>query len=234
MKYYNIETKEILESLNTTENGLNADEAKNRLLKNGPNKLKETKKKGILSKFISQFKDLMLIILIISAILSALVSVKTGESFTDTIVILFVVVLNAILGVIQESKAEKAIEALKDMSLPYKYAYSYVTSDNDFSTCDFDLKAIRDYDSSEDVILDLDNYYNNATINNEKLVVNGFTWYWTYYDKNYAKEYYYATEFDGRVFVYTYLVEDDATSKCDKYRLDILNSIYFNKKQQVA
>ena len=69
MKYYNIETKEILESLNTTENGLNADEAKNRLLKNGPNKLKETKKKGILSKFISQFKDLMLIILIISAIL---------------------------------------------------------------------------------------------------------------------------------------------------------------------
>ena len=122
----------------------------------------------------------------------------------------------------------------KDMSLPYKYAYSYVTSDNDFSTCDFDLKAIRDYDSSEDVILDLDNYYNNATINNEKLVVNGFTWYWTYYDKNYAKEYYYATEFDGRVFVYTYLVEDDATSKCDKYRLDILNSIYFNKKQQVA
>lgn len=119
MKYYNIETKEILESLNTTENGLNADEAKNRLLKNGPNKLKETKKKGILSKFISQFKDLMLIILIISAILSALVSVKTGESFTDTIVILFVVVLNAILGVIQESKAEKAIEALKDMSLPY-------------------------------------------------------------------------------------------------------------------
>lgn len=119
MKYYDIETKDILESLNTTEEGLSSEEAKVRLSKYGPNKLKETKKKGIISKFLSQFKDLMLIILIISAILSALVSAKTGESFTDTIVILFVVVLNAVLGVIQESKAEKAIEALKDMSLPY-------------------------------------------------------------------------------------------------------------------
>lgn len=119
MKYYNINTNEVLKILETSEDGLSSDEAKSRLSKNGPNKLKETKKKGIVSKFISQFKDLMLIILIISAILSAFVSVKTGESFTDTIVILFVVVLNAILGVIQESKAEKAIEALKDMSLPY-------------------------------------------------------------------------------------------------------------------
>ncbi|MDD3304443.1 MAG: cation-translocating P-type ATPase [Clostridia bacterium] len=119
MNYYNSEIKEVLETLGSSESGLSTDDAKSRLSKNGPNKLKETKKKGILIKFLGQFKDLMLIILIISAILSALVSVKTGESFTDTIVILFVVVLNAILGVVQESKAEKAIEALKDMSLPY-------------------------------------------------------------------------------------------------------------------
>ncbi len=118
-KYYKMDTKEVLLKLKTNPNGLNPKEAKNRLNKDGPNKLKEANKKGIISKFIDQFKNIMIIILIISAILSAIVSVETGESFTDTIIILFVVVLNAILGVIQESKAEKAIEALKNMSLPY-------------------------------------------------------------------------------------------------------------------
>lgn len=118
-KYYKQKKEDVIKKLESSTEGLSFDEAKKRLTQNGLNKLKETKNKGILYKFISQFKDLMLIILIISALLSAFVSVKTGESFTDTIIILFVVFLNAVLGVVQESKAEKAIEALKDMSLPY-------------------------------------------------------------------------------------------------------------------
>ncbi len=118
-EYYKLEKEEVVKKLNSSINGLEEDEVKKRLSQNGLNKLKETKNKGIIYKFLCQFKDLMLIILIISAILSAFVSVKTGEGFTDTIIILFVVILNAILGVVQESKAEKAIEALKGMSLPY-------------------------------------------------------------------------------------------------------------------
>ncbi len=118
-EFYKISIKNTLDSLNSSKNGISEKEAKDRLTKIGYNKLKEVKKKGFISKFIDQFKNIMLIILIISAILSAFISYKTGESFTDTIIILFVVFLNAILGVIQESKAEKAIEALKSMSLPY-------------------------------------------------------------------------------------------------------------------
>ena len=119
MIYYKSGKDEILKELETTEKGLDENESKRRLQKYGLNKLKETKKHSIFVKFLEQFKNLMLIILIISAILSLFVSIKMGEVPTDTIVILFVVFLNAILGVMQESKAEKAIEALKEMSLPY-------------------------------------------------------------------------------------------------------------------
>ncbi len=118
-KYYNIETRDVIKLLKSSEAGIDNKEARERLIKNGANKLKEAKKRGIILRFIDQFKNIMLIILIISAVISAFVSIETGESFTDSIIILFVVVLNAILGVMQESKAEKAIEALKSMSLPY-------------------------------------------------------------------------------------------------------------------
>lgn len=118
-EYYNLTAKETLANLNSSNNGLDDKDAKIRLNKYGYNKLKEVKRKGFLSRFIDQFKNVMLIILIIAAVLSAIVSSKTGEPFTDTIIIFFVVFLNALLGVIQESKAEKAIEALKNMSLPY-------------------------------------------------------------------------------------------------------------------
>ncbi|MEG2348674.1 MAG: cation-translocating P-type ATPase [Clostridia bacterium] len=118
-EYYFEETGEVLKKLNSTKDGLSSKEAEKRLNENGHNKLKETKKRGIILKFIDQFKDVMLIVLIIAAILSAIVSIQTGEPLTDTIIILIVVVLNAILGVVQESKAEKAIDALKCMSLPY-------------------------------------------------------------------------------------------------------------------
>ena len=118
-KYYNLTSNQTIENLNSNKEGLDSHEASTRLARDGLNKLKEVKKKSIFMKFLDQFKNVMLIILIISAILSAVVSIQTGEPFTDTIIILFVVFLNAVLGVIQENKAEKAIEALKQMSLPY-------------------------------------------------------------------------------------------------------------------
>ena len=117
--YYNLSIEESLKELKSSNSGLETNEAEARLAKDGYNKLKEVKKKNIFMKFIDQFKNVMLIILIIAAVLSAVVSLQTGEPFTDTIIILFVVFLNALLGVIQENKAEKAIEALKQMSLPY-------------------------------------------------------------------------------------------------------------------
>ena len=105
-EYYKFSIKETLKKVESNKDGLTSEEAKVRLNKNGYNKLKEAKKKGILLKILEQFKDVMLIVLIISAILSAFVSYKTNEPMTDTFIILFVVLLNAILGVIQESKAE--------------------------------------------------------------------------------------------------------------------------------
>ncbi len=118
-EYFNLNIDETVKKTDTSRDGLKDEQVKERIQKYGYNKLKDTKKKGFFLKFLEQFKDVMLIILIISAILSAIVSIKTGETFTDTIIILIVVFLNAILGVLQESKAEKAIDALKQMSLPY-------------------------------------------------------------------------------------------------------------------
>lgn len=118
-EFYKESTEDVLKELNSSLEGLDKNAANELLKKNGANRLKETKKRGFLLKLLDQFKNLMIIILIISAILSAVVSYKTGEPFTDTIIIFVVVILNAVLGVMQESKAEKAIEALKEMSLPY-------------------------------------------------------------------------------------------------------------------
>jgi len=118
-KWYTIDKEEIISELNSSRDGLSNDEAKKRLMEKGYNKLKEAKKRGILLRFVDQFKNVMIIVLIIAALLSSIVSVLEHEPLTDTIIILVVVMLNAILGVVQESKAEKAIEALKSMSLPY-------------------------------------------------------------------------------------------------------------------
>ena len=118
-KYYNEEINDVLKKVDSSLDGISNDEAKIRLKEHGYNKLKEAKKKSMLSRFIDQFKNIMIIVLLIAAGLSATVSVIEGHSITDTLIILIVVVLNAILGVMQESKAEKAIDALKKMSLPY-------------------------------------------------------------------------------------------------------------------
>jgi len=100
-------------------NGLTEKEVLKRKKKYGENKLDEKKKESILSKFISQFKDFMIIILLISAIISALMSYIEGTNdYADSIIIVSIVVINAIIGVIQESKAEKSLEALQKLSSP--------------------------------------------------------------------------------------------------------------------
>ena len=109
---------EVLKSLGTNEKeGLSDEEVKNRQEKYGKNKLQEKKKESIIIKFLKQFNDFMIIILIIASIISAVVSKMQGENdYVDSIIIIGIVVFNALMGVIQEAKAEKSIEALKQMT----------------------------------------------------------------------------------------------------------------------
>lgn len=99
--------------------GLTKDEAMKRQSEYGENKLKDRKKENIIIKFLKQFNDYMIIILIIAAIVSAGISFWQGENdYIDSIIIISIVVLNAIMGIVQEAKAEKSLEALKNMSAP--------------------------------------------------------------------------------------------------------------------
>lgn len=99
--------------------GLNGRQAAERLRQYGKNEFTEKKKKGILLRFLEQFSDFMILVLIAAAVISFLISSLNGEAdFTDSIIILAIVILNAILGVIQEEKAEKSLEALKKISAP--------------------------------------------------------------------------------------------------------------------
>ena len=98
------------------EKGLTADEVRKRYETYGYNELKAKPKKSLLRKFLEQFKDFMIIVLIIAAIVSGIVGVQQGEGIADTIIILIVVVVNAIIGVAQENKAEKSLEALQKLS----------------------------------------------------------------------------------------------------------------------
>ena len=117
INWFNKTVDEVESTLKTNaENGLTAEEAKKRQEEYGLNELKAKKKKSLFVKFLEQFKDFMIIILIISAIISGVVGVAQGEGFADTIIILVVVVVNAIIGVAQENKAEKSLEALQKLS----------------------------------------------------------------------------------------------------------------------
>ena len=100
----------------SSEKGLAQAEAADRLEKNGPNKLIEAKKRSAILRFFDQMKDPMIIILLVAAFLSLMTSLYEHENPADVFIILFVVVLNSVLGVVQESKAEEAIEALKQMT----------------------------------------------------------------------------------------------------------------------
>ncbi len=116
MKSYELSAEEVLQQENASLDGLTSHEAARRLEEHGPNKLKEAQKATLLQRFIEQLKDPMLIILLCAAAVSAVTSLIEGESMAEVIIILVVVLLNAVLGVYQESKAEAAIEALQTMT----------------------------------------------------------------------------------------------------------------------
>ena len=113
-----LEKNDVIRRLNTKErDGLTEEEVKIRQAKYGKNKLKDKKKESIILKFIKQFNDFMIITLIIASIISAVISKMQGENdYVDSIIIIGIVIFNALMGVIQEAKAEKSIEALKQMT----------------------------------------------------------------------------------------------------------------------
>ena len=116
--WHTLRKEEVLKSLNTNEKqGLSEEEVLKRQEKYGKNKLQEKKKESYLKKFIKQFNDFMIIILIVASVVSAIVSYMQGENdYVDSIIIIGIVIFNALMGVIQEAKAEKSIESLKQMT----------------------------------------------------------------------------------------------------------------------
>ena len=115
--WYNLTVFETTKKLDSdVDQGLQSEEVAKRQAQYGFNEIKEKKKKSLIVKFLEQFKDFMIIILIIAAIVSAIVGIKQGEGFADSVIIMVVVIANAIIGLVQENKAEKSLEALKKMS----------------------------------------------------------------------------------------------------------------------
>lgn len=112
MQWYQLSIPDVLKILDSRQEGLSSDEAAEKLRKIGPNELQEGKKKRIATMLLSQFKDVMILILIVAAIISGFIG-----DFTDTSVIIVIVLLNAILGFYQEYRADKAMQALKKMSV---------------------------------------------------------------------------------------------------------------------
>ena len=116
MRFYCESGDAVLKEVGSSRNGLSTAEASARLEQNGKNKLAEAKGKSLIRRFFEQLADPMTIILLVAAAISGVVAALEGEGFADVIIILAVVIINAILGVYQESKAERAIEALQQMS----------------------------------------------------------------------------------------------------------------------
>ena len=116
MKEYLSTLEEILSAQKTSLQGLTQEEADRRLEEHGKNKLKEGKKASLIQRFLEELADPMIIILLVAALISGITAFYEGESFADVLIILAVVIINAILGVVQESKAEAAIAALQEMA----------------------------------------------------------------------------------------------------------------------
>lgn len=115
-------SKELCKQLNSDlENGLSENQVKQHLEKYGQNKLRQKKEKNIFIKFLEQFKDVMIIILLIAAVISFVIAIVENEpnEFIEPALILLIVIINAIIGVFQENKAEKALKALQNMSAPH-------------------------------------------------------------------------------------------------------------------
>ena len=116
-KWYNISVEDTVKSLNSNlEHGLTEEEVTKRIEEHGDNELIQKKKKTFLEKFLAQFKDFMIIVLIFAAFVSGVVGVLEHEGINDSIIILLIVIVNAVIGVLQENKAEKSLEALKKLS----------------------------------------------------------------------------------------------------------------------
>ena len=121
MTFHQLSSSETVQALHTDPAvGLDARQAQERLGKFGENKLAEKKKKTNFQRFFAQFKDVMILILLAAAAVSFIIACVEGEpkEFFEPLLILLIVVLNAVMGVMQESKAEKALDALKNLSAP--------------------------------------------------------------------------------------------------------------------
>ncbi|MGN1042207.1 MAG: calcium-translocating P-type ATPase, PMCA-type, partial [Christensenellales bacterium] len=120
-KWFSVDVESVKEKLGVPDGGISADEAQKRLSEYGNNELRGEKKKNVFVRFLEQFKDVMVIILICAAIVTTVIAIveKNYSDFIDVGIILAIVIINAIIGVVQESKAEQALEALKNMSKPY-------------------------------------------------------------------------------------------------------------------
>ena len=116
MKEYLSSFEDVLKEQNSSPDGLSSQEAAKRLEKYGKNKLKEGKKVPLWKRFLDELADPMIIILIVAAVISGITAAYEGESFADVIIIMIVVIINAVLGVVQESKAEAAIAALQEIA----------------------------------------------------------------------------------------------------------------------
>ena len=119
--FYSIKNDEVLKIVRSNLNGLSQHEAAERKKSGETNSFEPSKKQSVIKKFLSQFKDLMVIILIISAVLSITISITSGEyqNLMEGGIIVFIVLLNATMGVVQESKAENALESLKKQTEPF-------------------------------------------------------------------------------------------------------------------
>ena len=111
MNWHQQKTDEVMQKLGSSAQGLSADEVRTRLLEHGPNELTETARKTVLMMFLDQFKDFMILVLIAAAAISGII----GDA-SDTIAIIVIVVLNAVIGFVQEYRAEKAMQLLMKMS----------------------------------------------------------------------------------------------------------------------
>lgn len=120
MEFYNLSVNETLKKLLVNkEKGLKISDANKRLIKYGKNKISESKHKSFFQKFLEQFSDFMVIVLLIAAAVSFGISIfQKNNEYIDSIIILIIVIINAFMGVVQEEKAEKAIDSLKKMSIP--------------------------------------------------------------------------------------------------------------------